>query len=37
LENGGHLRVAINSAESLQQLRDAIEEFFFVGGVARAS
>jgi tRNA-dihydrouridine synthase B len=28
LENGSHLRTAINSAESLQQLRDSIETFF---------
>ena len=28
LENGSHLRVAINSAESIAQLRDIIEEFF---------
>ena len=29
LENGSHLRMAINTAESLQQLRDAISQFFF--------
>jgi tRNA-dihydrouridine synthase B len=28
LENGSHLRTAINTAESLARLRDAIEEFF---------
>jgi tRNA-dihydrouridine synthase B len=28
LEDGAHLRVAINSAESIQQLRDIISEFF---------
>jgi tRNA-dihydrouridine synthase len=28
LENGSHLRTAINSAESLQQARDSIETFF---------
>jgi len=28
LENGSHLRTAINSAESLQQVRDSIETFF---------
>jgi hypothetical protein len=28
-ENGSHLRVAINSAESIGQLRDIIERFFF--------
>ena len=30
LENGGHLRVAINSAESIAQLRESIERFFYV-------
>jgi tRNA-dihydrouridine synthase len=29
LDNGSHLRVAINSAESIAQLRAIIEEFFF--------
>jgi nifR3 family TIM-barrel protein len=29
LENGSHLRVAINSAESVPQLRGIIEQFFF--------
>jgi tRNA-dihydrouridine synthase B len=28
-ENGSHLRVAINSSESIGQLRDIIEGFFF--------
>jgi len=28
LDNGSHLRVAINSSESLAQLRDTIEKFF---------
>ncbi|HEV3484587.1 MAG TPA: tRNA dihydrouridine synthase DusB [Vicinamibacterales bacterium] len=28
LDNGSHLRVAINSAESIAQLREIIEEFF---------
>jgi tRNA-dihydrouridine synthase len=28
LENGSHLRTAINSAESLQQVRDSIATFF---------
>jgi tRNA-dihydrouridine synthase B len=28
LENGSHLRVAINSADSIQHLRDIIERFF---------
>ena len=30
LDNGSHLRTAINSAPSLQALRDAIGEFFLV-------
>ena len=30
LENGSHLRTAINSAASLSELRDKIIEFFFV-------
>lgn len=30
LENGSHLRVAINQAESISQLRDIIEQFFSV-------
>jgi tRNA-dihydrouridine synthase len=30
LENGSHLRTAINSAESLPQLRDIVAEFFSV-------
>ena len=29
LDNGSHLRVAINQAESIAQLRDIIERFFF--------
>ncbi|MGE5815614.1 MAG: tRNA dihydrouridine synthase [Acidobacteriota bacterium] len=29
LDNGGHLRVAINSAESVPHLREIISEFFF--------
>jgi len=29
LDNGSHLRVAVNSAESVSQLRHIIEEFFF--------
>ena len=28
LENGSHLRVAINQAESVSQLRDIVEQFF---------
>jgi tRNA-dihydrouridine synthase len=30
LDNGGHLRTAINSAHSVAELRDAIGRFFFV-------
>jgi tRNA-dihydrouridine synthase len=29
LEGGSHLRVAINQAESITQLRDIVERFFF--------
>ena len=29
LENGSHLRTAINTAESLPQLRDVVSQFFF--------
>ena len=29
LDNGSHLRIAINAAESIPQLREIIEEFFF--------
>jgi nifR3 family TIM-barrel protein len=29
LDNGSHLRIAINSAESIDQLRDIIQGFFF--------
>ena len=29
LDNGSHLRTAINSASSLSELRDTIIEFFF--------
>ena len=29
LDNGSHLRVAINAAESIPQLREIIEDFFF--------
>jgi hypothetical protein len=32
LENGSHLRTAINTAESLARLRDTIVEFFAVSG-----
>jgi tRNA-dihydrouridine synthase B len=31
LDNGSHLRVSINAAQSIPQLRDIIEEFFLVG------
>ena len=36
LDNGSHLRVAINSAESITQLREIIEEFF-LGQTSRAA
>jgi tRNA-dihydrouridine synthase B len=29
IDNGSHLRVAVNSATSIRQLRDQIQEFFF--------
>jgi len=32
LDGGSHLRVALNSAESIRQLRDVIEAFFFGPG-----
>ena len=35
LDNGSHLRVAINAAESIAQLRDTIERFFTVAPVQR--
>jgi tRNA-dihydrouridine synthase B len=35
LENGSHLRTAINSAESLGALQDLIGDFFFAGVAAR--
>jgi hypothetical protein len=31
LDNGSHLRTAINSAESLPRLREVIAEFFGLG------
>ena len=34
LDNGSHLRTAINASDSLQQLRDVISEFFGVGTLA---
>jgi tRNA-dihydrouridine synthase B len=36
LDNGSHLRVAVNSAESVSQLRHMIEEFFFAEEPVRA-
>jgi tRNA-dihydrouridine synthase B len=30
IENGSHLRVAVNAADSIAQLKDVIEDFFFV-------
>ena len=32
LDNGSHLRTAINKSESLGELRDVIAQFFFEGG-----
>jgi tRNA-dihydrouridine synthase len=37
LENGSHLRSAINSAESLQKVRDAIATFFSSGAAVSAA
>jgi len=37
LDNGSHLRVAINQAESIAQLRDIIEQFFLTGARAAAT
>ena len=37
IENGSHLRVAINSAESIPQLRAVIEDFFFEATEGRTS
>jgi tRNA-dihydrouridine synthase B len=37
LDNGSHLRVAINSAESIPQLREIIEEFFTAFEIARTA
>jgi len=34
LDNGSHLRIAVNSAESIAQLRDIIAEFFGVAALA---
>jgi len=36
LDNGSHLRIAINSAESIAQLRDIIESFFFESLIAQS-
>jgi tRNA-dihydrouridine synthase B len=35
LDGGSHLRVRVNSAESLGQLREIIDEFFFAAGAAQ--
>ena len=35
LDNGSHLRVAVNQAESIAQLRRIIEEFFLAPAVPR--
>ncbi len=37
LDNGSHLRVAINSAESIPQLRGIIEDFFFAAAASGAA
>jgi nifR3 family TIM-barrel protein len=37
IDNGSHLRIAVNAAESVPQLRDIIAEFFEVGASARAT
>jgi tRNA-dihydrouridine synthase B len=37
LDNGSHLRVAINAAESIVQVRDVIESFFFAPDQAPVS
>jgi nifR3 family TIM-barrel protein len=36
LDNGSHLRIAVNAAESLPQLRAIIEDFFFAPVAARS-
>ena len=36
LDNGSHLRVSINAAESIPQLRDIIETFFASSAVGSA-
>ena len=35
LDNGSHLRVAINSATSIRELRDVIQAFFAQADVTR--
>ncbi len=37
LDNGSHLRVAINAADSIAHLRDIIEEFFLAEDTAQSS
>jgi tRNA-dihydrouridine synthase B len=37
LDNGSHLRVAINAAESIPRLRETIEEFFFETSAHRSA
>jgi nifR3 family TIM-barrel protein len=37
IENGSHLRVAVNKAESIEQLREVIEEFFLKSLIADPS
>ena len=37
IENGSHLRVAVNAAESIPQLRAIVEDFFFSGARAARS
>ncbi|OFW09177.1 MAG: tRNA dihydrouridine synthase DusB [Acidobacteria bacterium RIFCSPLOWO2_02_FULL_67_36] len=37
LDNGSHLRVAVNSADSLSQLRAIVEDFFFSSQMASTS
>ena len=36
IENGSHLRVRINSAESIAQVRELIDEFFCAGLISRS-
>jgi hypothetical protein len=37
IENGSHLRVSVNAADSITQLKDVIEDFFFeLNGPAKA-